>query len=145
MKTDDPFTYRERIPGVMRALLGVERAITDQGQDPHLRHLVKLRASQINGCAFCVDMHLDEARQDGETQRRLDRLVVWRHVDDFSARERAALAWTESLTSLDPAADRTALKQALAEHFAPDEIAALTATIGMINLWNRLMSAGHGS
>src|SRR3546814_17753060 len=88
-------------------------------------------------------MHTAESRRDGETSERLDRLVVWRHVDDFSEREKAALAWTEALTNLDPTADQTALKRRLAEHFSDSEIAALTAQIGLINLWNHLMVATH--
>src|SRR3546814_8018274 len=111
-------------------MVGAETAIGDHGLDPKLRHLVNLRASQINGCAFCVKMHTGEARRDGETAERLDRLIVWQHVDDFSEREKAALAWTEALTYLDRGADHAAVKRRLAEHFADPEIAALTAQIG---------------
>ncbi|MGD1875901.1 MAG: carboxymuconolactone decarboxylase family protein [Kiloniellaceae bacterium] len=136
------FDYRQQIPEVIKALIAAETE-TAKGMDPLLRHLVKLRASQINGCAFCVKMHLAEARQDGETQDRLDRVVVWAQVDDFDAREKAALAWTEALTYLDRGADHTDLKRRLAEHFSDPEIAALTACIALINLWNRLMVATH--
>ena len=136
------FDYRQQIPEAVKALVAAETE-TAKGMDPLLRHLVKLRASQINGCAFCVKMHLAEARQDGETQDRLDRVVVWAQVDDFDAREKAALAWTEALTYLDRGADHTALKQRLAQHFSDPEIAALTACIALINLWNRLMVATH--
>lgn len=136
------FDYQQQIPAVIQALRGAEAA-TAEGIDPLLRHLVKLRASQINGCAFCVKMHLAEARRDGETQERLDRLVVWEQVDDFSAREKAALAWTEALTYLDRGADHAAVKARLAEQFSDPEIATLTAAIAMINMWNRLMVATH--
>jgi alkylhydroperoxidase family enzyme len=88
-------------------------------------------------------LHLAEARKNGETQDRLDRLVIWEHVDDFSEREKAALAWTEALTYLDRGADHAPLKQRLAQSFSDPEIATLTATIAMINLWNRLMVATH--
>lgn len=137
------FDYRQQIPQVIQALTTAEKAVADSGIDPQLRHLVKLRASQINGCAFCVKMHLAEARHDGETQERLDRLVVWPHVDDFNEREKAALAWTEALTCLDRGADHGPVKRRLAEHFSDPEIAALTAAIAMINMWNRLMVATH--
>lgn len=143
MLQTEAFDYQQQIPEVRRALVGAEQAITAEGLDPMLRHLVKLRASQINGCTFCVKMHTREAREDGETNERLDRLIVWRHVDDFSEREKAALAWTEALTSLDRDADLAVAKARLTEHFADQEIATLTATIAMINLWNRLMVATH--
>ena len=136
------FDHQQQIPAVIKAMIGAETE-TAKGIDPKLRHLVKLRASQINGCAFCVKMHLAEARKDGETQDRLDRLVIWEHVDDFSEREKAALAWTEALTYLDRGADHAPLKQRLAQSFSDPEIATLTATIAMINLWNRLMVATH--
>lgn len=143
MLQTDAFDYQRQIPEILKAMSAAEQAIADSGLDPRLRHLVKLRASQINGCAFCVKMHLGEARKDGETQERLDRVVVWRHVDDFDEREKAALAWTEALTLLDGNADRAELRQRLTHSFADGEIASLTATIAMINLWNRLMVASH--
>ena len=143
MLQTNAFDYQKQIPETLKAWRGAEQAIAAEGLDPMLRHLVKLRASQINGCAFCVKMHLAEARQDGESSDRLDRLVVWPQVNDFNAREKAALAWTEALTYLDRGVDLTPLKQALKAHFSDHEIAALTATIAMINLWNRLMVATH--
>lgn len=143
MLQTDAFDYQRQIPEILKAMSAAEQTIADSGLDPRLRHLVKLRASQMNGCAFCVKMHLGEARKDGETQERLDRLVVWRHVDDFDEREKAALAWTEALTLLDDNADRAELRQRLTRSFADGEIASLTATIAMINLWNRLMVASH--
>jgi AhpD family alkylhydroperoxidase len=143
MLQTNAFDYQKQIPETLKAMRAAEMASAAEGLDPRLRHLVKLRASQINGCAFCVKMHLDEARKDGETNDRLDRLVVWANVDDFDAREKAALAWTEALTYLDRGADLAPLKQSLAEHFSDREIAALTATLAMINLWNRLMVATH--
>jgi AhpD family alkylhydroperoxidase len=142
MLQTNPFDYRKQIPDVVKALVAAETE-TAKGIDPILRHLVKLRASQINGCAFCVKMHLAEARADGETNDRLDRVVVWAHVDDFSESEKAALAWTEALTHLDRGADHTAVKQRLQEHFSDPQIANLTACIALINLWNRLMVATH--
>ncbi|MFC4728273.1 carboxymuconolactone decarboxylase family protein [Coralloluteibacterium thermophilus] len=130
-------------PTVMQALLRVQGAIDGLGLERTLHHLVALRASQINGCAFCVKMHTREAREDGEREERLDRLVVWRHVSDFTPREKAAFAWTEALTALDPGASHAGLRAALAEHFSATEIAALTAEVAMINLWNRTQAANH--
>jgi AhpD family alkylhydroperoxidase len=92
MLQTNAFDYQKQIPETLKAMGAAEQASAAEGLDPMLRHLVKLRASQINGCAFCVKMHLAEARQDGETQDRLDRVVVWEHVDEFDAREKAALA-----------------------------------------------------
>lgn len=135
--------YDRETPDVLTALAAVNQTIDGHGLDRRLHHLVQLRASQINGCAFCVKMHLREARADGETEERLDRLVVWRHVNDFDAREKAALAWTEALTRLQPDADPGVLRDGLQAHFDPRQIAALTADIAMINLWNRIQVANH--
>ncbi|MBZ5715229.1 carboxymuconolactone decarboxylase family protein [Nannocystis pusilla] len=93
--------------------------------------------SQINGCAGCINMHLRDAPQHGETQDRLDRILVWDHADDFSEREEAALAWTESLTVLDRQTDCGPLRARLREHFCDEQVAAPIAIVGMINFWNR--------
>lgn len=131
------------IPEVFPTLLKVSETIGAQGLDKKLHHLIHLRASQINGCAFCVKMHTREAREDGETQDRLDRLVVWAHVSDFSEAEKAAFAWTEALTTLDPKTDYASLRGRLRQSFTDKEIGALTATISMINLWNRIQVSAH--
>ena len=131
------------VPEVYPPLLKVSEVIGGLGLDKKLHHLVHLRASQINGCAFCVKMHTREAREDGETNDRLDRLVVWEHVNDFSEAEKAALAWTEALTVLDQKTDYTSLRGRLRASFTDREIGALTATIAMINLWNRLQVSAH--
>lgn len=142
MSQHDRLALRKTAPDAMTALTAVEAGLGEGPLDPMIRHLVKLRVSQINGCAYCVDMHLGEARKDGETQGRLDRLVVWRNVDDFSEGERAALAWAEALTThrRDGLAE---LHDRLTRHFSVEEIAALTITTSMINHWNRLMVASH--
>jgi AhpD family alkylhydroperoxidase len=144
MTTFDRIDLQGNAGRAVQELIGVEKLLSAAGLPPSLRHLVKLRASQINGCAFCVDMHLREARQDGETADRLDRLVVWRDVDDYTVQERAALDWTEALTRLDAPHDLAPLHTELARHFSGPEIAALTISVAMINLWNRLMIASHG-
>lgn len=135
--------YQSEIPDVLQAMAAVHAASAAHGLDRKLLHLVKLRASQINGCAFCVKMHTREAREDGESDERLDRLVVWKHLRDYDERERAALAWTEALTTLDPTADYGPLREALRRHFGDGEIAVLTAEIAMINLWNRIQVSAH--
>lgn len=143
MSATSPVQYEQEIPDVLRAMGGVHEVIDGHGFDRTIHHLVQLRASQINGCAHCVKMHVREARQDGETSERLDRLVVWNHLSDFSDREKAALAWTEALTRLDGNADLAALRARLREHFTDKEIGMLTATVAMINLWNRIQVSRH--
>ena len=106
--------------------------------EPKLAHLIMLRISQINACAYCVKLHLTEARADGETQERLDRLVVWRHSPDFTAQEKVALLWAESLTTLQVQTDYTVLRQDLLNYFDEKQISALTLLVSMINLWNRI-------
>ena len=135
--------YEQEIPDVLQALAAVHTVTEAHGLDRTIHHLVQLRASQINRCAFCIKMHVKEARQDGETSERLDRVIVWDHVSDFSEREKAALAWTEALTLLDPKADLGALRARLRAHFSDKEIGALTATVAMINLWNRIQVSRH--
>jgi AhpD family alkylhydroperoxidase len=119
--------YEREIPDVLQAMAGVHRAMDAHGFDRTIHHLVQLRAPQINQCAHCVKMHTREAREDGERSERLDRLVVWKHVGDFSEREKAALAWTEALTVLNGVADYAALRARLREHFTDKEIGVLTA------------------
>jgi AhpD family alkylhydroperoxidase len=143
MSTTRPVRYEQEIPDVMRAMAAVHEAIDAHGLDRTIHHLVQLRASQINRCAFCIKMHIREAREDGETSERLDRIVVWDQVSDFSEREKAALAWTEALTGLDPRTDLGGLRARLREHFSEGEIGALTATVAMINLWNRINVSRH--
>jgi len=138
MKDDTTIRYPQQAPAVMQALAQVNPAINALGLDRMLHHLVVLRASQINGCAHCVKMHTREAREDGETSERLDRLVVWRHVNDYTPREKAALAFTEAMTRIDDQSVLPSLRAALREHFSEQEIAALGADIAMINLWNRI-------
>lgn len=135
--------YEMEIPDVLQALADVHDVMDAHGLDRLLHHLVLLRASQINRCGFCVQMHTREAREDGETSQRLDRVIVWDQVSDFSDKEKAALAWTEALTELDPKTDLATLRARLREHFTEKEISVLTATVGMINLWNRIAISRH--
>ncbi|WP_417471705.1 carboxymuconolactone decarboxylase family protein [Luteimonas mephitis] len=138
MKDETTIRYPQLARAVMQALGQVNPAIDALGLDRMLHHLVVLRASQINGCAHCVKMHTREAREDGESNERLDRLVVWRHVDDYTPREKVALAFTEAMTRLDDQSVLPELRATLREHFTDQEVAALGADIAMINLWNRI-------
>ncbi|WP_340680941.1 carboxymuconolactone decarboxylase family protein [Paraglaciecola sp.] len=106
--------------------------------DKLLVHLVKLRASQLNNCAFCQRMHANEARHDGEQQQRLDVLAAWQEVSVFSAAEKAALRWTECLTLLSSQKIDEQAFQALNKHFSQQQIIDLTVTIATINSWNRI-------
>ena len=143
MSNSKPVRYEQEIPDVFKSMAGVHEVMDSHGFDRAIQHLVQLRASQINRCGFCVKMHTKEARQDGETSERLDRVIVWDQVDDFSDREKAALAWTDGLTILDSKTDMGALRAQLREHFSEEEIGILTATVGMINLWNRVNISRH--
>lgn len=124
-------------PATMKAMLDLESQVKASGLEMSLIHLVKTRASQINGCAFCIHMHTREARADGETEERLYLLDAWRESPLYSDRERAALAWTEALTLVAqthaPDEDYALLKA----HFSDEEQVKLTLAIGAINAWNR--------
>ena len=125
-------------PVLTKSLIAIGDAVLASGLEISLYHLIKLRASQINGCAFCQHMHANEARKDGESQARLDVLPAWREVPFFSARERAALSWTEVLTQI---AGRGVSDDDFAKvsaEFTHTEIANLTALIVTINSWNRI-------
>ena len=131
------------MPDALTAFMKVEELIGQSELDARLRHLIKLRASQINGCIYCINMHLKEARQDGETQSRLDQLIVWRQTDLFTPAEKAALDWTEALTTGGTNRNLDPLHSRLSEHFTHDQIDALTPAIIMINSWNRMQIANH--
>ena len=136
--------YAKASPAAYQAMLGLERYVCASGLEHSLLELVKLRASQINGCAFCVDMHARDARTGGEAERRLYALPVWREAPFFTARERAALDWTEALTLVAQHPDLDAPYAALAQHFSDKERVDLTLAIGAINTWNRI-AIGFGA
>ncbi len=138
MTQNDKLRFERTTPDLFKSLVETQMSIDGSGFDRAIHHLCVLRASQMNGCAFCVAMHIKEARDDGESQDRLDQLVVWRETDLYSDKERAALAWVEAMTTLDDAAGWAAAWDALTRHFSDKEICSLTVDIGMINLWNRL-------
>jgi AhpD family alkylhydroperoxidase len=128
-------------PAAIKALLGVEERIGKSALEKSLTELVRLRASQINGCAFCVDMHATDARKGGESDRRLATVVVWRETPFFTDRERAALEWTEALTLVSQDHVPDALWQAVRPHFSDEELVDLTLLISAINAWNRFAIA----
>jgi AhpD family alkylhydroperoxidase len=130
--------YQRVGTGAIAAMLGLERYVRESGLDPALVHLVKLRASQVNGCAYCVDMHWKDAVAGGETAERLNALCVWRETPFFTDRERAALEWAETLTLISEGGVPEALFRATREHFSEKEIVDLTLAIVVINGWNRI-------
>jgi AhpD family alkylhydroperoxidase len=125
-------------PDAIKAMLAFSAATEKLGLEKPLLELVKLRASQINGCAFCVDMHATDARKGGESERRLYALSVWHETPFFTPRERAALAWTEAVTSISTTGAPDDAYGALSAEFTPKEQMDLTLAISMINSWNRL-------
>ncbi|MFY0679275.1 MAG: carboxymuconolactone decarboxylase family protein [Thalassovita sp.] len=129
--------YWGAAPELMQAVLALNTAIESGSIEKSLQHLVKMRASQINGCAYCCDMHAREARKEGETEQRLYVLSAWHDSFLYSDRERAAFAWTEAVTKLGADTPTDALYAATSAHFSDKEIADLTALITMINTWNR--------
>jgi AhpD family alkylhydroperoxidase len=125
-------------PNAVKALMALEQQIGKSSLENSLKELVRLRASQINGCAFCVDMHTTDARKSGETERRLATVVVWHETPFFTDRERAALAWTEALTLVASDHVPDAVWENVRPHFADDELVDLTMLVCAINSWNRL-------
>lgn len=135
--------YAKAFPEGTHALIALERVISGSGLEASLLELVKTRASQMNGCSFCIDMHTKDARAAGETEQRLYALSAWRETPFFTARERAALAWTEAITNIQQGhASDEAYAQARAE-FDEVELVKLTFAIAQINTWNRIAIASR--
>ena len=130
-------------PGIIQAMLGLERQIRKAGLDDKLLDIVRMRASQINGCAYCLDMHSKDARANGETEQRLYGLAAWRETPYYSARERAALEWTEALTLVSETHAPDDVFERVREQFSEDELVHLTLAIVAINGWNRLNIAAQ--
>ncbi len=137
------FDFYKASPETMKALFGAQKVIQATGLDERLIKLVELRASQINGCAFCMHMHAGDARKAGVPDEVLDTVAGWREAPWFSDRERAALAWTEALTELDRHSDLAAALTRLSAYSTDEPVCASTATIGMINLCNRIQVSNH--
>jgi AhpD family alkylhydroperoxidase len=130
--------YYQIAPDALKAVMGVENYIQHCGLEKSLIELVKMRASQINGCAYCLYVHSTDARKAGETEQRLYLLDAWEESRLYTERERAAPAWTEAVTRISETRAPAAPYEALKPHFSEKEIVDLTVLIGTINLWNRL-------
>ncbi len=130
--------YEKVAPAAIEAMSGLEKYVRQCGLEPSLIELVKLRASQINGCAFCVDMHTKDARARGETEQRLYAVSVWRDTPFFSERERTALAWTEAVTNVSWQHVPDDVYDVARRHFSEKELVDLTMAVIAINAWNRL-------
>lgn len=130
--------YNRANPQAMQAMRGLEAFVRRSGLERSLLHLIKTRASQINGCAYCIDMHTKDARADGESEQRLYALSAWRETPFFTERERAALAWTESVTLVAETGVPDSDFELARQHFDEEELVALTMAIITINGWNRL-------
>lgn len=130
--------YKRASPEAWKAMLDTENQVRSSGLEASLLELVKTRASQINGCAWCLDMHTKDARARGETEQRLYLLSAWRECTCYSERERAALAWTEAVTQIAVAGVPDALYEEARRHFDEKAIVDLTLAIIAINGWNRM-------
>lgn len=132
------FTYVKAAPGVFKAMLGLGRYLHECGLEQSLLTLVDLRASQINGCAYCIDMHWKDLRASGENEQRLYSLDAWRESPFYSDRERAALEWTEALTLITNGHVPDDVYEKVRPHFNEKELSDLTLAVVSINGWNRL-------
>jgi AhpD family alkylhydroperoxidase len=130
-------------PGVYHAMMGLETYLHQCGLDLSLLNLIKLRASQVNGCAYCIDMHWKDLRAAGESEQRLYGLDAWRESPYYTDRERAALAWTEAVTLIMNGHADDEVYDEVRRHFSEKEIADLTLAIATINAWNRLAIASR--
>ncbi|QSQ19541.1 carboxymuconolactone decarboxylase family protein [Pyxidicoccus parkwayensis] len=130
-------------PGAYQAMMGLEKYLHECGLEANLLHLLKLRASQVNGCAYCIDMHWKDLRAAGESEQRLYGLDAWEESPYYSERERAALRWTESVTLLTEGHVPQSVYEAVKPHFSEKELADLTVAVATINAWNRLAIASR--
>jgi AhpD family alkylhydroperoxidase len=133
--------YARVAPEALKPQYAMEAYVRRSSVDHQLLHLVKLRASYINGCAYCVDMHTQDARAAGETEQRLYAIPVWRETPFFAPRERAALAWTEALTEVGRTGVPDTAYDEVRAHFSETELVDLTMAVVVINGWNRLAVA----
>ena len=130
--------YRKYSQEPLKALYEIENYVASSGLENNLLLLMKMRASQINGCAYCLDMHSIDARAEGESEQRLYTLNAWAETPFFSDRERAALAWTEAVTNVSQTHVPDEVFEEVKKHFSEKEIVDLTLALAMINLWNRI-------
>jgi AhpD family alkylhydroperoxidase len=133
--------YGKAFPEGLQALFSLGKAINESGLELALVELVKTRASQMNGCAYCIDMHTKDARAAGETEQRLYALSAWEETPFYTPRERAALAWTEAITSIQQGNATDAVYEVVRKEFTEAELVRLTFAITQINTWNRISIA----
>lgn len=129
--------YTKVAPGVMKAMRGLENYLAECGLEPSLLDLVRTRTSQINGCAYCIDMHTKDARARGESEQRLYALDAWREAPYYTERERAALTWTEAVTLITTGHVPDAVYEEVRQHLSEEELVNLTLAVVAINGWNR--------
>ncbi|HEX4216098.1 MAG TPA: carboxymuconolactone decarboxylase family protein [Candidatus Dormibacteraeota bacterium] len=132
-------SYHKVLPESYETLLHMSNTAHDSGLEPALQELVRIRASQINGCAFCLDMHTKDARAGGETEQRLNLLAAWRESPGYTERERAALAWCEAVTLIAETSAPDDVYEEVRRHFDERETVALTLVVISINGWNRML------
>jgi AhpD family alkylhydroperoxidase len=137
------FDYLKVAPGVFHAMLGLEHYLHESGLEESLLHLIKLRVSQMNGCAYCIDMHWKDLKAAGEQDQRLYELNAWEESPFYSERERAALAWAEAVTRVAETHVPDELYERVRKQFSEKEIADLTLDVVAINGWNRLLIAAR--
>src|SRR3954467_6712323 len=125
-------------PAAYRSMLGLEKFIHESSIEPKLVHMLKMRASQINGCAYCLDMHSKDARAEGETEQRLYGLDAWREAPYYTDRERTALEFTEALTNVTDGHVPDEVYESVRAHFSEHELVDLTLLVAQINAWNRI-------
>jgi AhpD family alkylhydroperoxidase len=135
---ENRIAYLKVAPGAYKAMLGLEEYLHQCGLEGTLLDLVKLRASQVNGCAYCIDMHWKDLRAAGENEQRLYGLDAWEESPYYSDRERAALAWTEAVTNIRDGHVCDEVYEDMIKHFSEKELADLTLAVAAINAWNRL-------
>jgi AhpD family alkylhydroperoxidase len=130
--------FEKSIPGAVAALRSLSKAVDDTGFDKRLTELIKIRVSQINGCAYCLNLHSDWARRAGVPEIQIGLVATWRDAACFNGRQRATLAWAESLTTMAAQHVSDDLHEQVASTFSENELAALTVAVAAINAWNRI-------
>ncbi|MDF1631077.1 carboxymuconolactone decarboxylase family protein [Mycoplana sp. MJR14] len=132
------FNFFKASPDSYKAVVALEEFVQNSGLERRFIHLIKLRASIINGCAFCVDMHVKESRHDGLSEQWINLMSVWRESPVYDARERALLGWVDAVTNIAQTGAPDAAYEELKAHFSEEEMTKITVAIGTINIWNRL-------
>ena len=130
--------YAKSSPAAFKAIMALEDYVQNSGLERRFIHLIKLRASQINGCAYCVDMHVKESRHDGLSEQWINLMCVWRESPVYDVRERALLGWVDAVTDIARTGAPDEAYAALKENFSEKEMTDITVAIGAINVWNRL-------